>query len=429
MNLRRFFISVYCTILMLSVSAQSWAEIGKGLPNLPYERPLSSQAFGVSIDIDGNYAVVGSSGKGTAYVMLHNGSSWSTIAELTNSDDIDGAHFGKSVAIFGDKIVIGAPTKTINGVKSGCAYIFEKPSDGWKDTTETAILYPSDGELDNNFGNSVAMYGDNVVVGSFQDGDNGKKSGSAYVFTTPKSGWVDMTQTAKLLPLDGSKYDYFGSVVAIFENNIIVSAPSDDDLGYDSGSAYLFTTQSTVWTDMTHSRKFTAIDGASYQYFGNAIAIEKENIVIAAYKDDDKGGSSGSVYVLTKPTVGSWLDKLESVKLLASNGYNADYFGSSVAISGNYIAVGADGYGGTENIGAAYVFAKQNGKWENATEIAKLLSSDAKRDDNFGSSIAISDSLILIGTPGQDESGRQSGAVYSFTKLNDNWTDTTKTKK
>ena len=117
--------------------------------------------------------------------------------------------FGYSVAISGDQIVVGAYKDDDNGDGSGSAYVFKKPTSGWTNMTQTAKLLPSDGVTDDKFGRSVAISRDQVVVGAYGDGHNDTSSGSAYVFEKPTSGWTDMTQTAKLTASDGRAYDYF----------------------------------------------------------------------------------------------------------------------------------------------------------------------------------------------------------------------------
>ena len=143
--------------------------------------------------------------------------------------------FGYSVAISGDQIVAGAYKDDDNGNDSGATYVFEKPTSGWTNMTQTAKLLPSDGGAEDRFGYSVAISGDQIAVGAYKDDDNGSSSGSAYVFEKPTSGWANMTQTAKLLPSDGLANDRFGISIGISGDQIVVGAYQDDDKGEDSG--------------------------------------------------------------------------------------------------------------------------------------------------------------------------------------------------
>ena len=132
--------------------------------------------------------------------------------------------------ISGDTVVVGSRRDGDNGYNSGSAYVFEKPVGGWSGTVaQTAKLLPSDGLADGEFGFSVSIDGDTIVVGMSHDDDNGGDSGSAYVFQKPVGGWVDMTQTAKLLPSDGAAQDVFGNSVSISVDTVVVGAGEDDD--------------------------------------------------------------------------------------------------------------------------------------------------------------------------------------------------------
>ncbi|MEE9131455.1 MAG: trypsin-like serine protease, partial [Phycisphaerales bacterium] len=168
------------------------------------------------------------------------------IAKLLPNDGAAGDRFGRSVAISGATAIVGAPLDNDNGSDSGSAYLF--------DTTTGRQLFkllPNDGAELDHFGSSVAISGATAIVGANNDDDNGTDSGSAYVFVMPPGGWMDMTDTAKLLPNDGAAGDQFGNSVAISgppgEEVAIVGAPFDDDNGDASGSAYLFDASACPW--------------------------------------------------------------------------------------------------------------------------------------------------------------------------------------
>ena len=188
--------------------------------------------------------------------------------------------------------------------------------------TQTAKLTASDGAASDYFGYSVAISGDTVVVGAYYD-DIGANTdqGSAYVFVKPESGWADMTQTAKLTASDGAASDYFGSSVAISGDTVVVGAYYDDiGANADQGSAYVFVKPASGWADMTQTAKLTASDGAADDYFGNSVAISGDTVVVGAY-DDDIGSNTdqGSAYVFVKPANG-WADMTQTAKLTASDG-------------------------------------------------------------------------------------------------------------
>ena len=204
------------------------------------------------------------------------------------------SHFGQSIAISGDLAVIGAPYDFDNGPYSGAVYVFrfEPILATW---TEEAKLITSDGAQSDHFGTSVAIHGDRVVGGAPRDDDNGRDSGSAYVFRYD-AGSGSWTEEAKLLPFDGSADDFFGESVALFGETILFGVWSDDDGGTESGSAYVFgyDVGSGSWKE---ERKLLPSDGAAGEHFGCAVSLSGPLAAIGGDRDDDNGDYSGSVYV------------------------------------------------------------------------------------------------------------------------------------
>ena len=180
----------------------------------------------------------------------------------------------------------------------------------------------------------------------------------------------------KLTASDGAVGDQFGESVAISGNYAIVGAAKNDDDGTNSGSAYIFDV-----TTGNQLHKLTASDGAETDYFGYSVAISGNYAIVAAKYKDDNGSNSGSAYIFDV-TTGNQLHKLT-----ASDGAESDYFGYSVAISGNYAIVGANGDDNDNGIdsGSAYIFDVTTG-----TQLHKLIASDGAASDYFGYSVAIS---------------------------------------
>ena len=194
--------------------------------------------FGYSVAIYGNTVVVGSWGdagkRGAAYVFrTSDGATYYQVAKLTGSDTVSGDHFGVSVAIDGDTILVGANYAGTD--EGGSVYVF-RTSDGYD---QVAKLTAVDAAYWDNFGRSVAIDGGTVVVGASGDDDGGSGSGSVYVFRTTDGG-ASYGQLAKLTAADASSSDYFGVPVAIAGGTVVVGAPYDDDAGPSSGSVYVF---------------------------------------------------------------------------------------------------------------------------------------------------------------------------------------------
>ena len=208
--------------------------------------------------------------------------------KLTASDGAANDQFGYSVSISGDYAVVGVWYDDDNGVASGSAYVFKRSGTSWQ---QEAKLLPSDGAAGDNFGISVTISGDYVVVGAVLDGDNGNQSGSAYVFKRSGTSW---TQEAKLLPSDGAANDRFGHSVSISGDYAVVGAFLDDDNGDGSGSAYLFKRSGTSWAQ---EAKLLPSDGAAVDFFGNSVSISGDYAVVGAIEDDDNGTDAGSAYI------------------------------------------------------------------------------------------------------------------------------------
>ena len=156
-----------------------------------------------------------------------------------------------------------------------------------------------------NFGYSVAISGDTIVVGAYGDNNNDKTdSGSAYVFERSENGTWSET---KLVADDAATNDYFGNSVAISGDTIVVGAYGDNNNDKtDSGSAYVFErSENGTWSET----KLVADDAATNDYFGNSVAISGGTIVVGSYKDDNNDKTdSGSAYVYgikTTPAVTS----------------------------------------------------------------------------------------------------------------------------
>jgi len=141
------------------------------------------------------------------------------------------------VSISGDTTIVGAKG---DDSSSGSAYVFVKPAGGWTNSFQTAKLTALDAAAFDQFGRSVSISGDTAIVGAFGDDDAGSFSGSAYVFVKPARGWTNSFQTAKLTASDAAASDLFGNSVAVSGDTVVVGSPRDDDVPQNSGSAYVF---------------------------------------------------------------------------------------------------------------------------------------------------------------------------------------------
>ena len=316
--------------------------------------------FGYVVAVDGDTMVVGAprdeSSRGAAYVFVRAAGVWGEAAKLTASDGAQNDWFGWSVAIDGGTVVVGALGDDDGGSASGSVYVFSEPVSGWATVSSSVKLTASDPTQGDWFGKSVAIDGATVVVGAENDDDGGTDSGSVYVFGEPAGGWVSATSSVKLTASDAAAGDVFGRSVAIDGGTVVVGADLDDDGGADSGSAYVFSKPAGGWVSAAGSVKLTASDPAVGDWFGYAVAVDGGTVVVSAHHDDDDGIGSGSVHVFSEPASG-WASASSDMKLIASDAAVYDEFGSSVAIDNGTVVAGALGNDddGSDS-GSAHVF-------------------------------------------------------------------------
>ena len=266
--------------------------------------------------------------------------------KLLAGDGASEDFFGYSVGFEGNTAVFGAWGDDDNGRDSGSAYVFTRTSGIW---TEQQKLSPSDGQAGTLFGFVVAVDGDTVVIGAWGDDDNGPFSGSAYVFTRTSGVW---TEQQKLSPSDGGVNDEFGLSVSVDGSTAVIGSHWHDAVGEDSGAAYVFTRSAGVWTEQ---QKLTPSDATAIDEFGESVAVDGDTVVVSAWLDDENGDNSGSIYVFTR-SGGVWTERL---KLLASDGQAEDhlgYFRPGLQLSGSTVVAGAPQDTTPGEPGAAYVF-------------------------------------------------------------------------
>ncbi len=319
----------------------------------------AADQFGSSVDISGLTAIVGSpldstSGgtrAGSATVFVLTAGSWSEEQSLEAQDAAAEDRFGIRVAIDGDTAVVGADHDATNaGTRAGSAYVFVRSGSTW---TQQQKLEASDAAPLALFGRSVAVDDDTVVVGApGADSDRG----AAYVFVRNGVVW---TEEQKLEANDGDAGDQLGMSVAVLGDDTVVGAALADGNASRSGAAYFYTRSSGSWTQ---EQKLEANDGAANDEFGWSVGMAVDTVVIGANWDTHSAGSSaGSAYVFSR-AAGSWT---QDQKLIAGDATAGDMFGMAVSIDGNTVVVGAPGADAPtlSDAGAAYVFARDATSW------------------------------------------------------------------
>jgi hypothetical protein len=310
-----------------------------------------------------NAAVGGIAGQGAAYVFTKPAAGWTAMTQTAKLSPSDNAgSFGQSVSASGSTVVVGAPS-TSRGFSYfvGAAYVFVQSGSAWTNMTQTAELTASDGQAGDSLGGSVSISGGNVLVGAANAtiGSHGGQ-GAAYVFSMPGTAWTDMNQTAKLSALDGATNDAFASSVAISGNNALVGAPNASVGGNAArGAAYIFSMPGAGWTNMTvQTAKLTASDGAVNDAFGTSVAISGSTALVGAPNAAvGSNGGQGAAYLFSQPSAG-WTSMIQSGKLTATDGSAGSTLGRSVAVDGSTPVAGADD--DNSDRGAAYAFASRS---------------------------------------------------------------------
>ncbi|MBP6310696.1 MAG: hypothetical protein KA408_00385 [Flavobacteriales bacterium] len=396
--------------------------------------------FGSSVAISGDYAIVGAqyaAGDGAAYIFQLIDNTWVQQQMLLVINGFGNDWFGCSVAIDGDYVIVGARRESLDSMGgnlalgAGGAYIFKRNGNVWEVQQK---LVASDRAAGDEFGYSVAISGDRAIVGAhFEDHDatgGGELSsaGSAYIFMRSGDTW---TQQAKIVSSDRDADDEFGGSVAISGDHAIVGARYEDHDAFggaqrnSAGSAYIFARSGDEWTQQ---QKIMAGDRDFEDEFGASVAISGDHAIVGAPTEDHNasGGDyvwkAGSAYIFVH-SGGAWTQQ-QKIVAIASDRDEGDEFGVSVAISGDRAIVGAryedrDATGGNfdNNAGAAYIFLREGYDW---ALHQKIVASDRATVDVFGESVAISSDHVIVGAKREDEDVfgnntlAEAGSAYLF---------------
>jgi FG-GAP repeat len=395
------------------------------------EPGASGEGFGEAVAVSGRTLVVGTVHhmaastdveQGAAYVFTAPTSGWAHAKQLAILKAPSGQSeeaFGRSVAISGNTIVIGAPGHEVaRHTDQGAVYVFVKPASGWSHATAPLKLTATRGQANEFFGESVAISGNTVLVGA-----PGRKigrhaaQGAVDVFALSRSGTAGPTQTAELTASDGNANDALGISVAVSGQTVLAGADLHRAGTVQQGAAYVFVKPARGWRHARESAMLTAGQGQTGELFGRIVAISHDTAVIGAPNHDGAAAEQGAAYVFAKPASG-WTGSLTpTAQLTASDPGKGDELGAALAISGGTIAAGAPGHatGKSTEQGAGYVFVKPTSGWRTATETDELLATDGTEGDKLGLSIAISGATILLGAPDrQVDRELAQGAVYAF---------------
>jgi hypothetical protein len=311
--------------------------------------------FGRSVAIDGDTIIVGASNKmvggnafqGTAYVFVRGRAGWSLQQELAAEDGVPYDYFGYSAAISGDTVIVGAHNDTVaNDASVGAVYVFTRDRATWSLQQK---LMGAESPNQYNFARSIALDGDTAVVGASEEVNEAKdRQGAAYVFVRAHNSWsLQQRLEGKGEPV----FAEFGISVAVSGDTIIVGDDTYDT--WSRGAAYVYVRKDERW--VLEKRLFPH-DRAKWDGFGSAVSVSEDIALIgASSKTVNENGEQGAAYFFVR-SEGTWSQRLE---LTASDGAMTDLFGSAVSVNGRTAVVGAGlaSRGNNEYQGAAFVFA------------------------------------------------------------------------
>jgi len=408
-----FFFMIFFSPVWAQVSFQN--EIQK-LTATPTNR---RQWFGYATAISGDVAIIGGNDSDKPYVFRRIAGTWQQEAELVPTIQQDSRIFGYAVDIDGDVAVVGDRVYADTTYQEGAAWVFRRVNGTWDNGT--FITSPSPLHMA-NFGFSVAVSGNIVLVGAYKDKVQGlSEAGAVYAYHYNGSTWEYKLLTAQ----DASESARFGISVDLDGTVAVIGAHAD----LQQGAAYVFEYEDNIWQQ---KQKITPNEIDDSDYFGRAVAIDGNLMVVSAPGSDDIGNYFGAAYVFgfngttweEEASLYSWYS--------ASDRRYQDGFGEAVAISGNVVVIGAYDYGQfmgegirVSGQGAAYVYKKDGNDWVNDNILLAsdgdhgIESLDMNDGDQFGASVSLDGDTCFIGAKREDagcdnDSTCNSGAVYVF---------------
>ncbi len=436
-------------LLTLSLSLTQAQDFHKIFKRTAPDRGFGDR-FGMAVDMSGAYAIVGASLEdnnvnggdslaqaGSVYVFERGMSGdWSQVQKLVPNDRAANDRFGFSVAIDGDRAVVGATNKTEGGNNGqGAAYVFERQTNGtWQQVQK---LTDSFGELQDNFGSAVEIKGDFILIAAaFDDVDGLRDAGKVLVFKRDMNGSFMLWQT--LTASDRDQGDSFGSAISMDGDRLAIGAwfarnnlaATNNDANAGAVYTYLLAPATEMWTE-EHILTPDSLDWNGGDLFGGALALQGDILIVGADGDavdvnrqnilDD----AGAVFVFEwDPNQNGFV---EAQKLVASDREEDGSFGQKVALVGTKILVGAPGESEkvAENdpnalsfAGAAYLFEPNPmGNWE---EVQRIIPFERGTFDSFGFALGMTDSALVISAnqDDQDAMGGDSipntGSVFFF---------------
>ncbi len=365
---------------------------------------VAAEEYGVSVDIDGDYAIVGSNGAGqntgSAYILSRdqNGSNaWGQIIELSAPGLIPGDNFGASVAISGGVAAVGAPMFNDQFSNQGVVFLFNQNANNPDQWDFVKILQANNPHAGDNFGTSVALQGDRLLAGAHLEDESANDAGAAYVFYRNLGGADNWGQAAKLLATTGAADDNLGVSVSIDGDYAVVGASGVEGLMPNVGAAYIFGRNQSGPDAWGQIAKLRPSQPTGNDNFGGKVGISGNWAIVGADLNDLKGTDAGAAFIYHKNQNGINNSWGQSQIVLDYNGHAGDHFGSAVGMDQPYAVVAAKGdnpFGAGS--GRGFVYLLDGTTW---IQVDQLADGGGQAADALGSSAAISGRNVILGAP------------------------------
>jgi outer membrane protein assembly factor BamB len=342
--------------------------------------------FGFSVDVSGDTAIIGTYisdpmgyCEGRAFIFQKIGGIWTQVAQITGSPSVNDNHFGNKVAISCDTVVVVAPAES-----NGAAYVFERNEGGANAWGQKKIITGSDAVIGDEFGISIAISGDTIVIGAQGHDAAANNAGAAYVFERNEGGADNWGQKKKLLPVSADAGDRFGCSVDISGDLISIGALGDDSSSLDTGTVYIFDRDNGGTDNWGYETRLTAAEGQTGDALGFSVAISGDNVITGAINHSNPGPGTGAAYVFKRQGASDWI---EQAKLIAADGNNQEFFAFSVDVSsGDKFVAGVNNNAFlTVGSGSAYILQPFKFAWVTDPHIMprELYSPPMDAMDNF----------------------------------------------
>lgn len=369
---------------------------------------LAGETYGMSVDIDGDYAIVGSNQKspagqsqGSAYILFRNqngGDKWGQVAELSAPGLNAGDNFGASVSISGGIAAVGAPLHdAASGGNEGTVYLFYQNANNPAQWDFVKSVQASDADAGDNFGSSVALQGERLMAGAQMDDESGANAGAAYMFYRNLGGADNWGQSAKMLATTANPDDNLGGSIDLDGDYAIAGATGADALQQNAGAAYIFGKNQNGPDKWGQVARMKAGQSGQNDNFGVSVGISGPWAIVGADKNDLKGTDAGAAFVFYKNQNGILNSWGQSQMILDYNGLAGNRFGSAVGIDEPYAVVAAKGdnpFGDNSGRGFVYLLDGSNWVW-----VDQLADGGGQAEDALGSAAAINGRNIILGAP------------------------------